>query len=456
MDLQGRNALVVGLARTGEATADFLLRRGARVTITETKSLEDLGPKAAFWLRRGAALETGGHRRETFLSADLIIPSPGVPRRPEFAAAMERGIPVLSEIELAVRFLKGAIVGITGTNGKSTTTTLLHRILKDAGRNAFLAGNIGTPLISFVDRSRDDHIYATEISSFQLEYIREFRVSLALILNLSGNHLDWHGSMDEYAEAKKKLILGQKPGDAAVLNREDTRVWPWGKTAASTIYGFSGKRAVARGAFFRDGWVVVKEGGEEKRILPAAEIKLPGPHNLENVLAAAAAARILGVAPSRIRGTVRAFRGLEHRLEPVASVRGVRFVNDSKATTVDAALKALASFSRPVVLILGGKDKGSDFRTLRKAVRSGVKSVVLVGADREKIRAALKGAVPLRDAGSYAEVVRTAFEAAAPGDVVLLAPACTSWDMFRDFEERGRVFKREVRRLASGLKRKRG
>ncbi|MHB8053958.1 MAG: UDP-N-acetylmuramoyl-L-alanine--D-glutamate ligase [Candidatus Aminicenantales bacterium] len=455
MDLQGRNVLVVGLARTGEATAEFLLRRGARVTITESKSLEALGPKAAALVRRGVKLETGGHTLASFLEADLIIPSPGVPRLPEFAAAIARGIPVRSEIELAAQTLKGTIVGITGTNGKSTTTTLLHRILKDAGRKAFLAGNIGTPLISFVDKSREDHLYVTEISSFQLEYIRDFRVALALILNLSGNHIDWHGDMESYAAAKKKLLLGQKAGDAAVLNREDPRIWAWKDAAASDIYSFSGKRPVRRGAFIRNGWIVVRDH-EEKRILPVSEIKLPGLHNRENVLAAAAAARILGVAPSQIRVSVRGFPGLEHRLEPVATVRGVDFVNDSKATTVDAALKALASFSKPVVLILGGKDKGSDFRPLRRIVRRGVKSVVLVGAAKDKIRAALAGAVPMVEARTYPEVVRAAFAAASPGDVVLLAPACTSWDMFRDFEERGRVFKREVRRLAGRPDRERG
>ena len=448
MNLDGRNVLVVGLARTGEATAAFLLRRGARVTITESKPRAELGSKAETWIRRGVKLEAGGHTPAAFLEADLIIPSPGVPRLPEIAAARDRGIPVWSEIELASRFLKGSIVGLTGTNGKSTTTTLLHRILKDAGRPAFLAGNIGTPLISFVDRSRDDHLYVTEISSFQLEYVHAFRARLALVLNLSGNHLDWHGTMDDYAAAKAKLVLGQKAGDAAVLNREDARVWAWKEAAVSDVFAFSGKRPVRRGAFVRDGWVVVRDGGEERRILPVSEIKLPGLHNRENVLAAAAAARILGVAPSRIRASVRGFRGLEHRLEPVATVRGVSFINDSKATTVDATLKALAGFTRPVVLILGGKDKGSDFRPLRKAVRRGVKAVVLVGSAREKIREALAGAVPLIEADTYPEVVRAARAAAAPGDIVLLAPACTSWDMFRNFEERGRVFKREVRRLA--------
>ena len=448
MNLDGRNVLVVGLARTGEATAAFLLRRGARVTVTESKSRAELGSKAETWVRRGVTLEAGGHTPAAFLEADLIIPSPGVPRLPEIAAARDRGIPVWSEIELASRFLKGSIVGLTGTNGKSTTTTLLHRILKDAGRPAFLAGNIGTPLISFVDRSRDDHLYVTEISSFQLEYIHAFRARLALVLNLSGNHLDWHGTMDDYAAAKAKLVLGQKAGDAAVLNREDARVWAWKEAAVSDVFAFSGKRPVRRGAFVRDGWVVVRDGGDERRILPVSEIKLPGLHNRENVLAAAAAARLLGIAPSRIRASVRGFRGLEHRLEPVATVGGVSFINDSKATTVDATLKALAGFTRPVVLILGGKDKGSDFRPLRKAVRRGVKAVVLVGSAREKIREALAGTVPLLEAETYPEVVRAARAAAAPGDIVLLAPACTSWDMFRDFEERGRVFKREVRRLA--------
>ena len=491
MDLRDKKVLVVGLARTGEATAEFLLRRGARVTITEKKSREALGVRAENWIRRGVTLETGGHTLASFLEADLIVPSPGVPRVPEFAAALDRGIPVWSEIELASRYLKGTIVGITGTNGKSTTTTLLHLILKNAGRPAFLAGNIGTPLISFVDRSRDDHLYVTEISSFQLEYIRTFRAALAVILNLSGNHLDWHGTMDEYADAKAKLLLGQKPGDRAVLNREDARIWAWKDKAASDVFGFSGRRPVRRGAFVQDEWIIIRDdrasgaqiagnsrvvrddrasvtqiagnsrvvrdrAKEDQRILPVSEIKLPGRHNRENVLAAALAARLLGVPASRIRKTVRGFRGLEHRLEPVLTVRGVSFVNDSKATTVDATLKALDSFDRTLILILGGKDKGTDFRPLHRAMKRGVKSVVLVGAATEKIRTVLSGTVPLIEARTYAEVVRQGFAAASRGDIVLLAPACTSWDMFADFEERGRVFKREVKRLAAELNRGRG
>jgi len=449
MELAGRNVLVVGLGKTGEAAASFLLRRGARVTITEKKTEAELGPAAAGWRERGAALETGGHTLRAFLAADLIVPSPGVPRLPEFQAALDRGVPILSEIELASRFLKGTVIGVTGTNGKSTTTTLIHRILREAGRRARLAGNIGTPLLSFVDRSREADVYVVEVSSFQLEYAHAFHASIAAVLNLSPNHLDWHPTYDRYAAAKKRLVAAQRRGDAAVLNRDDAAVWGWGAELLSDVHGFSRRRPVRRGAFVRDGWIVVRDG-PERRVMPVAEVKLPGTHNLENVLAAAAVAHRAGAAPAEIRTATRRFPGLEHRLEPVLTHRGVAFVNDSKATTVAATLKALASFDRPVVLILGGKDKGSDFAPLRRAVRGKVRSVVLVGSAKEKIRKALDGAVPVAEAAAFADVVPLAFGAAERGDVVLLAPACTSWDMFRNFEERGRAFKRAARRLAGG------
>jgi len=455
MDLRDKKVLVVGLGKTGEAAADFLLRRGARVTISEIKTEDELGPLAAEWKARGAAVEAGGHRLKSFLAADLVIPSPGVPPLPEFRAAQDKGIPVLSEIELAFRCLKGTMIGITGTNGKSTTATLLHKILKDAGRRARLAGNIGTPLLSFVDRSKDDDLYVTEISSFQLEYIDAFRVSLAVFLNVSQNHLDWHASFDGYFGAKKKLVTAQRETDRAVLNRDDALVWGLEGEARSAVFGFSRARRLARGCFLRDGWIVVRDE-DERRILPVKDIRLPGVHNQENVMAAALAARLLGVEPARIRDSVRAFEGLEHRLERVLTVSGVRFINDSKATTVDATLKAVASFDAPIVLILGGKDKGSDFTQLRRLVKARVKKVVLVGSAKEKIRKALAGVVPMEDAASFAEVVPRAFAAASRGDIVLLAPACTSWDMFRNFEERGRAFKRAVRALAKRTERPRG
>jgi UDP-N-acetylmuramoylalanine--D-glutamate ligase len=453
MELRGRNVLIVGFERTGEALCRFLLSRGARVRVSEKKPAEAFGAKVRAFAERGVIFETGGHRLESFLEADLIVPSPGVPPIAEIRAAREKGVPVLSEIELAYLFLRGRIVGITGSNGKSTTTTLVHRILADAGLRAHLVGNIGTPLVSFVDRSRDDDVFVTELSSFQLEYTERFTPAVAALLNVSENHIDWHGTFESYFAAKKKLVLRLGAEGRAVLNRDDARVWGLHADTRARVYGFSRKRRLARGAFLDDGWVVVRDAAPEK-VVRASRIALPGGHNLENVLAAALIGRLLGASPSSMRRTILDFRGLEHRLEDVQRVRGVRFVNDSKATTVDATLKALASFDQPIVLILGGRGKGGDFSPLRAAVKKRARSVVLVGEAADKIEQALGGAVPVTRVANYREVVRTAFGLAARGDVVLLAPACTSWDMFEDFEERGRTFKREVRLLAASLEKK--
>lgn len=455
MELRERNVLVVGFERTGEAVCRFLLDRGARVRVSEKKPAAALGERMRPYTERGAVFETGGHRPESFLGADLIVPSPGVPPLPEIRAARERGVPVVSELELAFRFLRGRIVGITGSNGKSTTTTLVHRILEDGGLRSRLAGNIGTPLVSFAAGSRDADVYATEVSSFQLEYTELFAPAVAAVLNVSENHLDWHGSFEAYFAAKKKLLLRQGPEGVSVLNRDDPRVWGLGPEAGGRVHGFSRKRRPARGAFVDDGWIVVRDGHRPVRILPASRVPLPGAHNLENVLAAALIGRLMGVPAASIRRTVLGFRGLEHRLEDVLGVGGVRFVNDSKATTVDATLKALASFDRPIVLILGGRGKGGDFSPLRAAVKRRARAVVLVGEAAGEIEAALGGVAPAVRASDYREAVRRAHALAVRGDVVLLAPACTSWDMFRNFEERGRTFKAEVRRLAAGL-RKRG
>ncbi len=455
MELKDRRVLIVGFERTGEALCEFLIGRGARVRVTEKKSAAALAHRIEPWRQRGVDFETGGHTPAAFLEADLVVPSPGVPPLPEILAARAKGVPVLSEIELAFRFLKGRIVAVTGTNGKSTTVTLAHRILKDAGLKARLAGNIGPPLVSFVERSRDDHIYVTEVSSFQLEYTERFKPDVSAILNVSENHIDWHGTFDAYFQAKTKLVLRQGPEDRAILNRDDPRVWRLAGEAAAAVLGFSRKRRVRDGASIENGWIVL-DGRRPEKLLRTGRVPLPGAHNLENVMAAALVGRAFGVPAASLRRSVLAFRGLEHRLEDVLTVGGVRFVNDSKATTVDATLKALASFDRPIVLILGGRGKGGDFSPLRREVRRKARSVVLVGEAAGKIREALGGVVPVESAADYREVVRKAFDAAATGDVVLLAPACTSWDMFRDFEERGRTFKREVRRLAARVRGKRG
>jgi UDP-N-acetylmuramoylalanine--D-glutamate ligase len=455
MELRDKKVLIVGFERTGEALCRYLPGRGARVLVTEKKPERDLAARIGPWKERGILFETGGHRLESFLDADLIIPSPGVPPLPEIQAAREKGIPVVSEIELACRFLKGKIAAVTGSNGKSTTATLAHKILKEAGLKARLAGNIGTPLISFVEKSRDDHIYVTEISSFQLEYTELFKADVAAFLNVSQNHLDWHKTFESYFEAKKKLFQRQDASGAAILNRDDRLVWGLAKETKASVYAFSRKRRPALGASLADGWIVLRDGKPE-RLIRTSGIPLPGAHNQENVMAAALVGHLFGVPAAGIRRSVLTFRALEHRLEDVLSFRGVRFVNDSKATTVEATLKALASFDRKIVLILGGRDKGADFSPLRRAVRARVRSVVLVGEAAGKIEAALRGTVPMDRAASYREVVRKAFEKTRPGDVVLLAPACTSWDMFKNFEERGRTFKSEVRKLAGRFRGGRG
>jgi UDP-N-acetylmuramoylalanine--D-glutamate ligase len=447
MELRDKKVLIVGFERTGEALCRFLPGRGARVLVTEKKPESDLAARIQPWRERGIQFEMGGHKLESFLDADLIIPSPGVPPLPEILAAREKGIPIISEIELASRFLKGKIVAITGSNGKSTTTTLAHKILKEAGLKARLAGNIGFPLISFVEGSQDDHIHVTEISSFQLEYTDRFKADIGAFLNISQNHLDWHKTFESYFGAKKKLFLRQDAAGAAILNRDDPLVWSLAGQTAASVHAFSRKRRPACGAAIVDGWIVLRDGTSEK-VVRTTRIPLPGAHNQENVMAAALIGRLFGVPAAGIRRSILTFRALEHRLEDVLAYRGVRFVNDSKATTVDATLKALASFDRKIVLILGGRDKGADFTLLRRAVRAKVKSVVLVGEAAGKIEAALSGTVPIERAVTYRDVVCRAFAKARAGDVVLLAPACTSWDMFKDFEERGRTFKREVRKLA--------
>ncbi|MGB7294304.1 MAG: UDP-N-acetylmuramoyl-L-alanine--D-glutamate ligase [Candidatus Aminicenantales bacterium] len=451
MNLAGKNVLIVGFGKTGEALAAFLVRRGARVTVSEIREEEALGRKPALWKRRNVLFETGRHLPLTFLKADLIIPSPGAAALPEIKAAEKAGVQVLSEIELAARFLKGKIVGITGTNGKSTTATLAHKILKEAGCPAHLAGNIGTPLISFVERSRDHHVYVTEISSFQLEHIDIFRPSVSMFLNISQNHLDWHGTFEEYFSVKKRLVLNQGPGDIAILNADDRLVSGLARNIRAQIFLFSRRREVRRGCFLKDGWIILRDGEKEEKLMRAGEIPLPGLHNLENALAAALVGWILGAGIQTMQSSIRTFCGLEHRLEHVLSVRGVEFINDSKATTVDATIKALQSYGRRTVLILGGRDKGADFRLLRRPLKKTVKQVILLGESTDKIAAALRGVVQLVEAGSIGEAVRLAFAAAERGDIALLAPACTSFDMFKDFEARGRAFKREVRKLKDSL-----
>jgi UDP-N-acetylmuramoylalanine--D-glutamate ligase len=447
IDLGGKKVLVVGLARTGIATALFCAERGARVTATEARPEAEIAETAAKLRAVGVTLELGGHRAETFVEQDLIVPSPGVsPLLPTLAAARAIGVPVWSEIELAWRFLRGRLICITGSNGKTTTTSLIGHILETAMLPVQIAGNIGTPLISRVDVSSDSSFTVMEASSFQLESISAFRPDVAVLLNVTPDHLDRHGSVEAYGRAKARMFENQTEEDAAVINADDAMA-PQYAPAEPRVLWFSRHKRVASGCYLRGEEIVFRSDGTECVLLERKIIGLRGSHNIENVLAAAAAARLAGVEPSAIAEGVRTFAGVEHRIEYVATISGVEYFNDSKATNVDATLKALDAFPGNVLVILGGKDKGSDYRILRPALRSHARMALLIGSAADKIEADLAGVIPVERAGTMARAVAAASRRAQPGDTVLLAPACASFDQFDNYEHRGRVFKQLVREL---------
>jgi len=447
IDLAGKKVLVVGLARTGIATALFCAERGARVTATELRPEKEIAECAAKLRAAGVALELGGHRAETFAEQDLIVPSPGVPpTMAALAAARAIGVPVWSEIELAWRFLRGRLICITGSNGKTTTTSLVGHILETARLPVQVAGNIGTPLISRVDLTSDSSFTVVEASSFQLESIVAFRPDIAVLLNVTPDHLDRHGSMEAYGRAKARMFENQTEDDAAVINADD-QVAPQYAPGVPRVYWFSRTKHVASGCYLRGEEVVFRSDGVESVLLERKVIGLRGTHNIENVLAAATAARLAGAEPAAIAEGVRTFAGVEHRIEYVATISDVEYFNDSKATNVDATLKALDAFPGNVLVILGGKDKGSDFGILRQALRSRARLALLIGAAADKIEQQLGGVVPVERAETMDRAVELAARRARPGDVVLLAPACASFDQFENYEQRGRVFKQLVREL---------
>ncbi len=450
MDLKGKRVLVAGLERTGLATARFCLARGARVTVSELRAEADVAAAARELREAGAALEFGPHRAETFLEQDLIVPSPGVPLEIEpIVRARARGITVWSEIELAARFLRGRLIAITGSNGKTTTTLLTGHILKHAGRQVLVGGNVGTPLISLVEDSTDDTVTVAEVSSFQLEAIADrFRPSIAALLNLTPDHLDRHPSVAAYAAAKARIFENQRAEDAAVLNADDPETVRLAPERPRLVW-FSRRAPVEQGACIEGGRIIFRSAGHAAGLLHRSDVPLRGEHNLENVLATAAIAILAGVAPETIREAVRDFPGVEHRLEFVAEISGVAFYNDSKATNVDAALKAIEAFDSNLLVILGGKDKGGDFTPLAAPLSARARLVLLIGAATEKIAAQLAGAVPMERAGTLDRAVALAVDRARPGDTVLLAPACASFDQFRNYEHRGRVFKQLVNDIRS-------
>ena len=447
IELRNKRVLVVGLARTGMATALFCAARGARVTATDTRTERELDAAVAELRKAGVGLELAGHRQELIQGADLIIPSPGVPAdAPLLQSARSKGVTIWSEIELASRFLKGRLIGITGSNGKTTTTSLIEHILRKAGFSTILAGNIGTPLISCVEKTSDKTITIAELSSFQLELVEKFRPNISVFLNLTPDHLDRHHTLESYAAAKARIFENQTQADSAVLNADDPGTTPYAP-AKPQLFWFSRKQRVAQGAFVRGNDILFRFEGTEEKVLKLADIPLAGSHNVENVLAAVAATRLAGTQPAAVAKGVRSFAGVEHRLEFVAEIGGVRFYNDSKATNVDATLKALDAFPGRILIILGGKDKGSDYTVLQPRLREKAVLALLIGAAASKIEKQIAGSVAIEQAGTIERAVETAANAARPGDVVLLAPACASFDQFQNYEHRGRVFKELVRQL---------
>lgn len=449
LDVNGKRVLVVGLGKSGVASALFLKARGARVTVSDSKSEAELHDHIPVLLDNGIAVETGGHGDRTFGQQDLIVISPGVPvNAPALEPARKLGIPIIGEVELASRFLQGRLIAITGSNGKTTTTALAGDVVGARETKTLVGGNIGTPAISLVGESSEQTSTVLEISSFQLETIQTFHPWIAVVLNVTPDHLDRHGTFEVYWQAKRRIFENQKEDDFAVLNIDDMEAAKMGQGLKAQLRWFSRKSEVDSGAFVRGDRIFYRDTQGEREVMPLADMQLKGAHNVENVLAAVVIGMIAGVEPEKIREAVKNFRAVEHRLEYVATVNGVEFYNDSKATNVDATIKALESFPKNIHIILGGKDKGSDYTVLKPLLQTRVKRVYTIGAAAEKIESHIRGAAQITAAGSMDVAVRKAAEAASAGDVVVLAPACASFDQFTSYEHRGRVFKELVHALA--------
>jgi UDP-N-acetylmuramoylalanine--D-glutamate ligase len=456
MDLKGKKVLVVGLGKSGLAAALFLRRQGAQVTVSDVRSAEALAKDIPALLEEGINVEAGGHGLLTFRRQDLIVVSPGVPLdTPELVQTRNFGRPIIGELELAARFLRGKVLAITGSNGKTTTTTLVGEILEHAGLKTLVGGNIGVPVIELIEPSEDDSWSVLEVSSFQLESTVEFRPEVAVILNITPDHLDRHGTFENYALAKERIFTEQRPDDCVVLNADNARTAAAAERAKSRVYWFSLDHAVPQGAWVEAGNVVFRAAKDAavETILPLANIPLKGEHNVENVLAAVCAARLAGAPAKAVREAVEKFKAVEHRLEYVATINGVEFYNDSKATNVDATEKAIAAFPGGIHLILGGKDKNSDYTTLAPLLRERVRAVYTIGAAAAKIESHLRGVISLHSCETLARAVTAAATAARPGEIVLLAPACSSFDQFESYEHRGHIFKELVAdwQASSGL-----
>jgi UDP-N-acetylmuramoylalanine--D-glutamate ligase len=451
MEIANKHIVVVGLARTGVAVARFLRRRGAHVRATDMAAEGRLGAEVRALHEMGVVLELGAHRAESCTSADLIVLSPGVPHTiGPVQAARSRGIPVIGEIELASRFIREPVVAVTGTNGKTTTTELVAAMLTASGRRVFVGGNIGTPLIGYVDEGMGAEVVVAEVSSFQLDTIDTFRPSVGVLLNITEDHLDRYPDFNAYARSKMRLFENQRPEDVAVLNGSDPIIREHSKTVRSRQLVYDTLDPAGACAAVTAGSLILRFPGREPAELDLASFKLCGPHNRENAAAAALAALAAEATLDGIQEVLNTFSASPHRLETIATVGGVDYVNDSKATNVDAVRRALDCFGSPVVLIMGGLDKGANFGLLKNAIRRHAKALILLGAAKETIRSVLGSLRPTVDVPSMRAAVQAAAGLAVSGEVVLLAPGCASFDMYSNYQERGDDFRREVWRLQAG------
>src|SRR5512135_517477 len=444
MELAGKKFLLIGLARTGRECARFLAQRGAQVAISDLRTEADLGAEIEALAGLDIGYRLGGENPAWLDAIDYVVPSPGVPSANLLLQqARARNIPVLSEIELAYRFFAAPLAAITGTNGKSTTTTLIGEMIRAGGRKVFLGGNLGVPFVGALGQDWDWGV--VEISSFQLEWIAEFRPRIAVLLNLTEDHLDRYASFADYCAAKKRIFEAQTGDDVAILNRDDPLVWALRDRVRAQVVSF-GFSEVPAGVFAAGGEIVWRDGQMEERF-SLQRVKIHGVHNLENMMAAVAAAKCAGISAGSIQKTLESFPGLEHRLEFIREKDGVRYYNDSKGTNVGAVVKSLASFSGPVILLAGGVDKGGDYAPLEDGIKQKVRRLVLFGAAKEIIARALGGLTKTVMVEDLRAALNDAAAHARPGDVVLLSPACSSFDQFRNYAERGKIFKTLVQEL---------
>ncbi len=450
MDISGQRMLVIGWGKTGVASARFLISRGARVVVADEKNLSlENDVLSKLGEDHGQSVELADYGISALAQVDAVVPSPGVPPfHPVLKEAVKRCIPVISELELACRYLQTPMIAITGTNGKTTTTSLIGEILSGSGRKVFVGGNIGTPLVEYVTGPQTADCAVVEISSFQLQWVDQFHAFVSILLNTTCDHVNYHGSFEAYRAVKERIFNNQGKQDVAILNADEPDSAVLAESLSSPVFFFSTTKMVERGLYQEKDRLIFLDGEGKQECYPLSMIRLPGAHNVENVMAAILAARACGCSPENVINAISGFSGIAHRIEFTREIGGVKFYDDSKGTNVGAVKRAIETFSDPIILLMGGRDKDGDFETLSALLQERVKALVIFGEARERIQERIGGIVPTVLTPSLKEAIAAARRQACAGDVVLLSPGCASFDEFADYKARGRFFKEEVRAFA--------